>query len=144
MAKRDEAGIEAGDGKVVVRYEGPTGWDINFSGRGKMSVAPGQEVALNPRDTIELRALLGIIKEINRVRTNERLVLKPQTPDGFKEQVKVPKFRFVRGTENLPKILLEHKYSASAMLTDDEKKAVLELCPDFFKITHKPRFGVVV
>ena len=118
--------------KVVVKYNGPSGWDIDYPGRGKVAIGPGEETHFDPHDPAQLHVLLGIIKEVNRSRTNERVALKATGGDGFKEQVKIPKFEIVDGKEFLPDVLRKHKYSASNMLTDEEEKAIRDLCPSYF------------
>lgn len=117
--------------KVVVKYNGPSGWDINLAGRGKVAIRPGEEYGFDPHEPTELRALLAIIKEVNRPRTNYRIVLKPPV-EGQQEQVKVYKFEFVSGNKALPEVLQKHSYTASNLYTDEEKKAILALCPSFF------------
>lgn len=131
---------ETKEEKVVVRFEGPTSWDIDFAGRGHVALRPGGEIGLNPRDVLELRALLAIMKEVNRPRTNRRIRLKQATPDGYKEQEFVPKFMVVKGLESLPEVLQKHSYSENNMYSDGEKEAILELCPKFFEqMTIKQR-----
>jgi len=129
MAKTEEKQDE----KVVVKFNGPTGWDIDLAGRGLVSLRPGEEFEFNPREPTELRALLGIIKEVNRPRTNRRIRLKPQTSDGYKEQEFIERFVITKGLENLPEAIRKHAYSASNMLSPSEKKAILELCPQYFE-----------
>ena len=124
------------NGRVVVKYNGPTGWDINFVGRGKVAVRPGENVELDPHEVTQLRALLTIVKEINRPYSNERVRLKPPTPSGFKAQEMVPRFEYVSGKELLPEVLQKHSYSASNMFTDAERNAVLDLCPKYFDETN--------
>ena len=123
--------------KVVVKYNGMTGWDISYPGRGIEAVRPGAEVEFDPRDPAQLHVLLGIIKEVNRPRTNERISLTRAAPDGFQEQLKIPKFEILKGRELLPDVLLKHKYSASNMLTNDEVDAIRDLCPKYLDRKHE-------
>ena len=83
--------------KVVVKYNGPSLWVIDYPGRGMQTVRPGEEVALNPKDTLELRALLTIIKEANNPRTNVRIAMTKPTKDGYQEQMKIARFEIVSG-----------------------------------------------
>jgi len=130
--------------KVVVKYNGPSGWDLSLSGRGKVAIKPGEEYAFDPREPTELRALLGIIKEVNRPRTNYRIALKPPV-EGQQEQEKIYRFELLSGTDALPKVLQKHSYTASNLYTDEEKKAILDLCPTFFdKSTMRGRMVTVM
>ena len=126
---------------VVVKYNGPAGWDINLAGRGKVSIAPGEEHAFNPREPTELRALLSILKEVNRPRTNYRVRLTPPK-EGQQEQEKVYRFVVLSGLKSLPEVLQKHSYNASNMYTDAEKSAILSLCPTFFD-RMTPKKGMV-
>ncbi len=123
---------EAKDPNVHILYNGSGGWDINYPGRGKVAVRPGETIKLNPKNEFELRALLSIIKEIHRPSTNGRIVVKKEMP-GMIEHKRVFKFEITAGEENLPKVLLDHKYTASNMYTDHEREAILKLCPEYFK-----------
>ena len=123
---------EEKSGKVVVKYNGLAGWDIDIPGRGKEAIRPGAEISFDLNDPPQLHVLLGIIKEVNRPRTNVRTALEKSKGDGFRDQVKIPKFEIVKGQELLPEALQKHQYSASNMLTDDEAEAIKSVCPKYF------------
>lgn len=138
MAKTEEQ-----KGKVVVEYNGPAGYDINYPTRGKISVQPGKQVELNPRDPYELSALLDIMKWVNSGRMNFRTRYTKMDPEGGKDLEKIYRFRIISGEELLPEILRQHKFSASNMYTEDEEAAIRSICPKFFdKPDQKRRIAV--
>ena len=132
MAKIEEKTAEKIE-KVVVRYNGPAGWDINYPTRGKFSVQPGKCVEFNPHDPYELAALLGVIKWVNSGHMNYRTRYTKNNAEGGKDLEKVYKFAIESGKEFLPPILLQHKFSGSDMFTDDEAAAIRGICPKFFE-----------
>ena len=131
--------IEEQKGKVVVEYNGPAGYDINYPTRGKISVQPGTCVELNPRDPYELEALLQIIKWENGGRMNFRTRYTKMDSEGGKDLEKIYRFTIKSGKELLPKILLEHKFSGSNMYTEGEEAAIKEICPKFFERPDQKR-----
>ena len=137
--KTDEAPKEApaapaaaDDYKAVFLYNGPSGYDINFAGRGKVAIKVGENVTLNLVEATQMRAFLAIIKEVNRPKTNFRTTFTKPDADGNKDQLKIARFSTVTMGAGIPEVLQKHSYSASNMLTDVEEKAVLAICPEFW------------
>ena len=130
----DEKTIEAKGAEkrefVEVRHNGDI-WDINYAGRGKFSVFKGQTVKFNIHNRHELRALLSVVKEINSPRGNNRTHMEKK--GGMVEYKTVARFEFVEGKERLPEILQKLNYSSSGIPLDEERDAILELCPDYFE-----------
>jgi hypothetical protein len=118
--------------KVVVRYNGGAGYDINYPTRGKVSIKPGETAVFNPHDPYELDALLQIIKVINGGRINYRTKMTKPDNEGGRDMEKIYRFKIESGMELLPKILQEHKFSASNLMTDEETAAIKGICPKFF------------
>lgn len=134
MAKNEPEALKMRDiGKpehVVVKHNGDI-WDINYPGRGKFSLFKGQTVKFNIHDRKELRALISVVKEINRPRGNSRVELKKS--GGHTEYLTINRFEIVEGKELLPEIILKMQYSSSGMPLDDERDAIVSICPDFFE-----------
>ena len=119
--------------RVVVKYNGPAGWDINYPTRGKQSVKPGETVSLNPHDPYELEALLSILKTVNGGRVNVRTELLKPNNEGVRELAHHHRFTVESGLGFLPEILQKIKYSGSGIYTDEERKAIEQVCPEYFK-----------
>ena len=120
-------------GKVVVKYNGPAGYDIDYPKRGKTTIRPGESFGLRPSDPYELEALLQILKVINGGRINFRTRLSKPDAEGGRDAEKVYRFQIESGMENLPEVLQNHKFSTSNMLTETEEAAIMKICPKFFE-----------
>ena len=119
---------------VEIKFNGDL-WDIDFKGRGKMTLFKGNTVKLNLHDKVDLNCLLSIIKESNSRKTNSMQEVKK---DGGQVTVSyVPRFEIIGGKDKLPKVLQDYRYSASNMMNDAEREAVLKLCPTF--LVREPR-----
>ncbi|VVB58138.1 Uncharacterised protein [Candidatus Anstonella stagnisolia] len=115
---------------IEVKHMGDL-WDIDFKGRGKRTLFKGDTVKLNLHDKVDLNVILSIIKETNAGRINKMQQVKK---DGGQVTVTyIPRFEIIAGKDLLPKCLQEYRYSASNMMTDIERAAVLKLCPTFYK-----------
>jgi len=106
-------------------------WDINYAGRGKFSVFKGQTVKFNVHNRQELRALISVVKEVNRPKGNERSQVKKE--GGQAEYIRIKRFEIVGGREYLPEIILKMQYTSSGIPLDNERDAIVSICPDFFE-----------
>lgn len=108
------------------KYAG--GWDISIPGRGTRTYGPNDLIKLNPYDEFELRAILGVIKEVNRRSSNAWMrVNNKQTG----ETERAERFVIESGLEGLPEVLQKHSYTASGGYTDEEIEAIKVICPKF-------------
>lgn len=103
---------------------------VSYPGRGMKTYAQGDVAEFNPHDAQELRALLCIIKMMNRPKTNAYIVVVDKNTNETKR-----KERFIlpenSGFENLPEVLKKHVATADGSFTDLERAAIKSLVPDF-------------
>jgi len=127
--------VESVSDKVVVQTNVP--WIIDYPGRGRVQLHVGQTTEFDVHDDQQLTALLTVVKEINRPKTNRRLRLNKVA--GKTEYEYYQAFTIVSGENALPKVLREHSYTESGMLTNDERSAIKALCPGFQFERPRPR-----
>ena len=107
--------------------------DISYPNGTKRTVGRGQTIKFNLSDAGDLKALLEIVKQINRNRTNTLVRLRTES-DGFKIPETYKKFEIVKGENNIPSSLRKYSYRQNKGFTEEEVKDIKVLCPDFFNV----------
>ena len=126
--EKEPAEIEKPE-RVRFAYGGSSGYEIYMPGRGSKMFARGDVIELNPTDVQELRAILCIVKELNRRKTNAYIRVIDQKTG---ETERVERFTELDGSLKLiPEVLRKHHYTGEGGYTDEEKAAIRTLVPDF-------------
>ena len=103
---------------------------VYYPGRGMKTYAQGDVAEFDPHDAMELRALLCIVKMMNRKKTNAYIVV---TDKNTNETKRMERFTLPddSGFAKLPKVLQEHVATMDGGYTDKERDAIKTLVPDF-------------
>lgn len=103
---------------------------VSYPGRGMKTYAQGDVAEFDPHDAMELRALLCIIKMMNRPKTNAYIVV---TDKNTNETKRMERFTLPEDSnfEKLPEVLRKHVATFDGSFTDKERDAIKTLVPDF-------------
>jgi hypothetical protein len=119
---------------VEVEYNGTGLWIIDYPGRERFALAPGEHAKFNIRDRYELHALLQVIKNVNTPKMNTQSYLMKGDVEPMKYR---HRFKIVNGIENLPPVLQKLAYRGVSAPTTEERDAILALVPTYYQREEK-------
>lgn len=122
---------------VEIELTGTSTSSFTYISRGVQVLTPGSTKRFNVHDKEDLHHLLGILKSVNS-RANVSRYIEKNAADGMEHKQR-KRFTVKSGLEYLPPLLQKVEFEISEVPTDEQRDAILSLCPDYFEQIPKAR-----
>jgi len=127
--KKEEPKVEAQERIVEVLYGGVGGWAISPSEGEQINLGPGDKFEFDITRQDHLNHVIQIVKQINEPKVNVcHYLVKTDTADPNKKRYR---FAITKGEGNIPATLRKMKYRRNNAFTNEEREAILSVCPNY-------------